>query len=138
MLPGPRFFNAAQSASLCAAAALGTNNMLFWTFTPDYVEHTSSHITGEENAADRPDAIIRVFDGIWRQLCDDIRRGAFIPLCRDDVIAHFWLTVIEFQKRGLIHGHGIAKFPGTPFTAAEVRKQNSLHAVIRVVPELTA
>ena len=119
---GPRFWNKCRGKTLTAAAAYGTDNMLFWTWTPNARTNTSPHLMEEdEDCEDRFDNLARDFDGVWKQLCDDIINGRFLPESLGHVKAEFWLRVKEFQKRSGNHGHGIAKFPGRPWTADIVR-----------------
>ena len=70
---------------------------------------------------DRFDNLARFFDGMWQQLCDDIVSGRFLPNEFGHHLANYWMRVKEFQKRAGNHGHGIAQFLGSVFTAEIVR-----------------
>ena len=125
---GPRFWNKCRGKALTAAGAYGTDNMLFWTCTPNYGNQTSPHLMeDDENADDRFDNLARVFDGIWKQLCDDIVNGRFLPKSLGHIVAEYWMRVKEYQKRGGNHGHGIAKFPGPKWGADIVRSPALVH-----------
>ena len=96
--------------------------MLFWTCTPAFSNQTSPHLMEEgELCDDRFSNLARFFDGMWQQLCDDIVNGRFLPDELGHRLDNYWLRVKEFQKRADNHGHGIAQFPGSLFTAEIVR-----------------
>ena len=68
------------------------------TANPSWIEVTSNLRPGE-HAHDRPDLVARVFRLKWKQMLKEILEDHILGVD----IAYCW--VIEFQKRGLPHGH---------------------------------
>lgn len=69
-----------------------------------------------QTALDRPDLCNRVFKIKLKQLMLDLTNNLFGK-------AEYYLTVIEFQKRGLVHAHIVVKFKGlSPEARHEVDK----------------
>ncbi len=78
---------------------------------PNWPEITSQLLPGQ-NAADRPDIVVRVFHqklaAFEKELVEILG-----PL-------DYTIRITEFQKRGFPHGHVAAKLKDVPRTAAEI------------------
>lgn len=86
---------------------------LFITFTtnPKWPEITSQLRSGQ-NASDRPDVVIRVYQQYLSLLMKDISQ-LFGPV-------KYYIRITEFQKRGLPHGHIAVALKNVPRTPEEI------------------
>jgi hypothetical protein len=105
-----------HNSILSAAAKYGTNNVVFLTITASPDRDGLLDLGGK----DRVDVVTRTFEAIRQEVYQDLIEGKFCPPgkgCRAD----YAMNVTEWQKRGLPHAHMIAHFPGSIWTANDVR-----------------
>ena len=118
---GPRFFRKRFNELLVAAAAFGTNNMMFVTVTANELDELLEDFGYCPNPKDRVDGAARSFHGVADQVWRDLCEGIYLPngWCLKTT-ADYGTCVTEFQKRGRPHIHIVVHFPGRVFTPEEV------------------
>lgn len=96
---GPRFMAKLYQDNMAIVRKFGRPD-LFITFTcnPNWKE-IKDQLKGFQNASDRADIVVRVFNLKLKQLIDDICKIHLFG----NVLAYVY--VIEYQKRGLPHAH---------------------------------
>ena len=96
---GPRWYNAKfQDAMAIVAHYHKPDLFITVTTNPKWKEITDELIEGQ-HPQDRPDVVARVFKKKCDQLMKDLTKGGIFGK------AVAWMSVIEFQKRGLPHCH---------------------------------
>ena len=123
----PSYWREFYQNGVYRAAKYGTHNTLFVTFTTN-PEWTASKLLAEQNA-DRPstaqcpnaywDIHVRAYIDARERVHKILKSGIFLP-AEIRRAARWYISVIESQIRGLLHGHLIFHYGGEPWSIAAI------------------